>query len=230
MTSIAENLAIIRGTMQDALRQVAREDAPVDLIAVSKTKPAEDVQQALVAGQRLFGENRVQEAASKFPQLKTAYPDLELHLIGPLQTNKVEQAVKLFDVIQTLDRTKMAEALAKAKIKFGMLPKLYIEVNIGHEPQKAGIEPEHLDNFLQFCRQDCGLEIHGLMCIPPHDVDPMPYFRQMRQLADHYALPQLSMGMSGDYTQAIMAGATQIRVGSAIFGERPPVATSENQQ
>ncbi len=230
MTSIAENLAIIRGTMQDALRQAASDVASVNLIAVSKTKPADDVRQALVAGQRLFGENRVQEAASKFPELKTAYPDLELHLIGPLQTNKVEQAVKLFDVIQTLDRPKLAEALAKAKIKFGTLPKLYIEVNIGHEPQKAGIEPEHLDEFLRFCRKDCGLEIHGLMCIPPQDVDPIPYFRQMRQLADYYTLPQLSMGMSGDYTQAIMAGATQIRVGSAIFGERPVIVTPENQQ
>jgi len=209
MSAIATHLAQIRTKTPNAT-----------LIAVSKTRSIEEIRQALKAGQRVFGENRVQEAQAKFPDLRKDHPDIELHLIGALQTNKAQTAVELFDVIQTVDRPDLAKALAKAIQRTGRTPRLYVEVNIGREPQKAGILPEQLEAFLTYCRTDCGLSLTGLMCIPPHDQDPAPYFQQMRKLADEFSLPQLSMGMSGDYETAIQYGATEIRVGTAIFGER----------
>ena len=209
MSLVAENLAQIKARAKSA-----------QLIAVSKRHSVEEIREALTAGQRVFGENRVQEAQTKFPDLRATFPDIELHLIGALQTNKAQAAIDLCDVIQTLDRPALATALAKAIRKTGRTPRLYVEVNIGREPQKAGILPEELDAFLVFCRQECGLSITGLMCIPPHDQDPAPFFRQMRTLADTFALPHLSMGMSGDFEKAIECGATEIRVGTAIFGER----------
>lgn len=205
---IADNLAAVRARAKGAT-----------LVAVSKTQDANAVREALQAGQRIFGENRVQEAQEKFPPLRRDYPDIEVHLIGPLQTNKAKAAVELFDVIETLDRPALAEALAKAMDKTGKRPRLYIEVNIGGEHQKAGIAPDKAEDFLAFCRLR-GLEISGLMCIPPHDADPEPFFRRMRALADRLALPHLSMGMSGDFETAIACGATAIRIGTAIFGDR----------
>lgn len=209
MSSIAANLAFIRSRAKGAA-----------LIAVSKTRSLDEIREALNAGQRLFGENRVQEAQTKFPALRAAYPDLELHLIGPLQTNKAQAAVELFDVIQTLDRPSLAEALAKAIRKTKRTPRLYIEVNIGAEAQKSGILPDQLENFLAHCRDACGLSVSGLMCIPPHGEDPRPYFNAMRELAKKEKLPHLSMGMSEDFEMAVECGATEIRVGTAIFGKR----------
>ena len=209
MTSIAAHLETLRPTL-----------GPARLIAVSKTHPAEAVREAVLAGQRVFGENRVQEAQSKFPPLKEAYPDLELHLIGPLQTNKARDAVALFDVIQTLDRPALADALAKAIRQTGKTPRLYVEINIGNEPQKAGIAPEELGAFLAYCRETCALEIEGLMCIPPHGQAPRPFFAQMKALAETFRLPHLSMGMSADYREAVACGATEVRIGTAIFGTR----------
>jgi pyridoxal phosphate enzyme (YggS family) len=209
MTVIANRLAKIRSQLNATM-----------LIAVSKTQSVEAIIEALQAGQRVFGENRVQEAQQKFPPLRTAYPGIELHLIGPLQTNKALDAVELFDVIQTLDRRNLAEVIAHAIQKTGRNPRLYVEINIGREPQKAGIAPEALDEFLAICRDTCGLSITGLMCIPPQDQDPRPHFQTMRALADQYTLPHLSMGMSADYKTAIECGATEVRIGTAIFGDR----------
>jgi len=189
---------------------------------VSKTHPADPVADLLAAGHRHFGENRVQEAAGKFPALKEIYPDLRLHLIGPLQTNKVRDAVALFDVIETLDRPKLAEALSKEMARSGRRIPCLIEVNIGAEPQKAGIAPDETAAFLERCRGEWDLEIGGLMCIPPAGEDPEPHFRRLKALADQLGLPHLSMGMSGDYQQAIACGAGEIRVGTALFGTRSP--------
>ena len=216
MTHIADNLAHILQKIEDSAPT-----RPVTLVAVSKTRPAEDVKAALIAGHRIFGENRVQEAAAKFPALKSRYPDLELHLIGPLQTNKVAEAIRLFDVIETLDRPKLAEALAKEIKKQGRSPRLYIEVNTGKEPQKAGIEPEGVADFLSYCQNDLGLRIEGLMCIPPLGEDPVPHFALLKGMADTLGLPTISMGMSADFEMAIACGATHVRVGTAIFGGRP---------
>jgi len=220
MGTITADLETIRSRIAAAARAAGREPSVVTLIAVSKTKPEADVRAAYAAGQKVFGENRVQEAKTKYEPLRTEFPDLKLHLIGPLQTNKAEEAVRLFDVIETLDREKLAEALAAAIAKTGCKPKLYIEVNIGSEPQKAGIAPAALKGFLRFCREKCGLEISGLMCIPPHTDHPDPHFARMKELAAHVGLHDLSMGMSADFEAAIRAGATHVRVGSAIFGER----------
>jgi pyridoxal phosphate enzyme (YggS family) len=189
------------------------------LVAVSKTHPAEAVAELAAAGHRLFGENRVQEAQAKYPALKARYPDLELHLIGPLQTNKVREAVALFDVIETLDRPKLAHALAAEMEKTGRKIPCLIEVNVGNEPQKAGIAPDQVEAFLALCRE-LGLEVRGLMCIPPQHQDPVPHFNNLAALAKRLRLPVLSMGMSGDFKQAIACGATHIRVGTAIFGSR----------
>ncbi|MDD3370329.1 MAG: YggS family pyridoxal phosphate-dependent enzyme [Alphaproteobacteria bacterium] len=211
--SIAENLSRIRAHLGKAT-----------LIAVSKTQSAEAVREALAAGQRIFGENRVQEAQAKFPPLRGDFPDLELHLIGALQTNKAADAVALFDVIQTLDRPKLADAVAKAIQKTGKRPRFYIEINIGREPQKAGIAPEDAEDFLAYCRTACQLDIAGLMCIPPEEQDPAPYFKELRALATRLGLPHISMGMSADYETAIACGATEVRVGTALFGKRPAKA------
>ncbi len=194
--------------------------APVTLVAVSKTYFAVDIRPVLEAGQRVFGENRVQEAQEKWPALKHEYPDVKLHLIGPLQSNKAADAVALFDVIQTVDRTKIAEALAKETKKQKRDLQFYIQVNTGSEPQKAGILPEAADQFIIDCKEKYGLNVVGLMCIPPVNENPVPHFKMLAQIAKRNSLAELSMGMSSDFEIAIGAGATVVRVGSAIFGSR----------
>lgn len=207
--------------MAAAARAAGRDPAAVELLAVSKTHPAAPVAELLAAGHRHFGENRVQEAAEKYPALRRAYPDLRLHLIGPLQTNKVRDAVALFDLIETVDRPKLARALSAEMAKTGRRVPCLIEVNIGAEPQKAGIAPGETAAFLDACRGEWMLDIAGLMCIPPAGEDPIPHFRRLKELADALGLAHLSMGMSGDYEAAIAGGATEIRVGTALFGARP---------
>lgn len=191
----------------------------VNLVAVSKTKPAEEITPLLNAGHRLFGENRVQEAVSKWPALKEAYPDATLHLIGPLQTNKIKEAVALFDVIETVDRLKLAEKLADEIAKTGKKLPCFVQVNTGAEDQKAGILPQEADTFIAQCR-DLGLNIVGLMCIPPFDDEPSPHFALLCKIAERNQLEKLSMGMSADFETAIALGATHVRVGTALFGAR----------
>jgi pyridoxal phosphate enzyme (YggS family) len=215
-----ERLASVTARIAAAARAAGREPASVNLVAVTKTFGAEHITPVLDAGHRLFGENRVQEAAAKFPALRTRYPDLRLHLIGPLQTNKVKDAVALFDAIQTVDREKLARALAAEMARQDRKPELFIQVNIGEEPQKAGVAPREADAFIRLCRDELGLQIAGLMCIPPAGHQPAPYFALLREIARRNALPELSMGMSGDYESAIRLGATLVRVGTAIFGTR----------
>lgn len=218
--SISESLARVRAMIEGAEEEVGRPQGSVQLIAVSKTFPAEDVRAAITAGQRVFGENRVQEAAAKFPALKTEFPALELHLIGPLQSNKAREAVALFDVIHTVDRDKIAAALA-AEIKAqGRQPKLLVQVNTGEEPQKAGIAPREAVDFVRRCREVHGIAIAGLMCIPPVDDAPAPHFALLDELARRAGVDWRSMGMSADFETAISQGATHVRVGSAIFGHR----------
>jgi hypothetical protein len=218
--AIAERLKAVLDRIEAAARAVGRDPRSVALVAVSKTHGIRTVRQALAAGQRIFGENRVQEAASKFPQLRAEYPDLQLHLIGPLQTNKVKDAVALFDVIETVDRPKLAAELAKEMQKTGRRPRCYIQVNIGNEPQKAGVAPHDISALLALSRDEYRLPIVGLMCIPPASEDPTPHFTCMAALARAHQLPILSQGMSGDFPAAIAAGATHVRVGTAIFGVR----------
>ena len=222
LTALLERYRALKEAIASAARAAGRDPPSVDLLAVSKTHPADPVAELLAAGHRHFGENRVQEAAGKYPDLKARYPDLRLHLIGPLQTNKVRDAVALFDVIETLDRPKLAEALAKEMARTGRFIPCLIEVNIGDEPQKAGIAPGETEAFLDRCRGDWKIEIGGLMCIPPAGEDPVPHFRCLKDLADRLGLSHLSMGMSGDYRQAIACGAAEIRVGTALFGSRGP--------
>ena len=193
---------------------------PIQLVAVSKTYGDKDIRPVLEAGQRRFGENRVQEATEKWPHLLEEYPDVELHLIGPLQSNKVAEAVKLFDVIQTVDRPKIAAALAKECNAQGRAVRFYVQVNTGAEPQKAGILPEAADGFIAACLKEYGLNIVGLMCIPPLEENPRPHFKMLKTIAERNHLQQLSMGMSADFEIAIAEGATLVRVGSAIFGAR----------
>jgi pyridoxal phosphate enzyme (YggS family) len=217
--SISENLAAILARI-DAARKAAIRPAPqTGLVAVSKTVPEAGIREALVAGQRRFGENRVQEALAKFPALKRDYPDLELHLIGPLQTNKVKEAVALFDVIQTLDRPRLAEALAAERDKSGKCPTLFVQVNTGEEAQKAGVPPKEAAGLIAQARA-LNLPLTGLMCIPPVDDDAAPHFALLAKLARDNGLDQLSMGMSGDFELAVRFGATHVRVGTAIFGVR----------
>ena len=206
--------------MTAAAQSVDRDPATISLIAVSKTQSVENIRPVLGAGQRLFGENRVQEAAAKWPQLKAAYPDVVLHLIGPLQSNKVAEAVALFDVIETVDREKLAAALSLEMKKQRRSPPVFIQVNTGEEPQKAGISPQETDDFIARCRDVHGLRVIGLMCIPPIDEEAALHFALLATLAARNRLTQLSMGMSGDFEKAIRHGATQVRVGTAIFGER----------
>ncbi|MDX8446490.1 YggS family pyridoxal phosphate-dependent enzyme [Mesorhizobium captivum] len=220
MTSAVEQLLAVKANIANAEREAKREPGAVTLVAVSKTFAAEDVRPVIEAGQRVFGENRVQEAQGKWPALKEAFPDIELHLIGPLQSNKTKEAVALFDVIETVDREKIAAELAKEIAKHGRTPKLYVQVNTGSEPQKAGIEPREAVAFVKRCRDVHGLAIEGLMCIPPADENPGPHFALLEKLAREAGVAKLSMGMSGDYETAIAFGATSVRVGSAIFGSR----------
>lgn len=193
---------------------------PVTLVAVSKTFGVEAIAPVIAAGQRVFGENRVQEAKTKWPDLKAAHPDIELHLIGPLQSNKAKEAVALFDAIHTVDRPSLCEALAKEIVRQNRRPILFVEINTGAEPQKAGVLPENADAFLRACREDYGLAVSGLMCIPPVDEAPAPHFALTAKIANRNGLPLLSMGMSADFAIAVQFGATHVRVGSAIFGHR----------
>lgn len=228
MANIAENLAEVRRRMAEAASSAGRDPGEVELVAVSKVQPGAAVEQALAAGQRTFGENRVQEAKEKFPALRARHPDLRLHLIGPLQTNKVKDALALFDVIETLDRPKLAKALAKEAEKSGRRPDCYIQVNTGEEPQKAGVLPQDADAFIAECRA-LGLTVAGLMCIPPIDEEAALHFAFLREIAKRNAAPEaplaLSMGMSGDYETAIRFGATLVRVGTGVFGPRPVQAS-----
>lgn len=218
---VAANLAEVKARIAAAATGAGRAPADVALVAVSKTHPAERVRVALAAGQRVFGENRVQEAMGKFPALKDEHPDLRLHLIGPLQTNKAKEAVALFDAIESVDRPKLAAALAEQMTKSGRRPDCYIQVNTGAEPQKAGILPAEADAFIRTCREAHGLPLKGLMCIPPVEEAASIHFALLREIARRNDLSELSMGMSGDFEEAIRFGATLVRVGSAIFGARP---------
>jgi pyridoxal phosphate enzyme (YggS family) len=217
---IAANLDAVRARIAAAVRGAGRPPSSVALVAVGKTHPAASVRAALNAGHRLFGENRVQEAQAKYPALREAFPDLVLHLIGPLQTNKVKDAVALFDVIETVDRPRLAAALATEMERIGRRLPCFIEVNTGEEPQKAGVLPAAADAFISDCRDRLGLPIGGLMCVPPEHEPPAPHFALLREIARRTALDLLSMGMSADFEEAIRFGATHVRVGSAIFGPR----------
>jgi hypothetical protein len=223
IAGIAANLARLRARIAEACVRAGRDPAAVTLVAVSKTHPAAAVEAAIAAGQLIFGENRVQEAQSKFPALRAAHPALRLHLIGALQTNKARDAVRLADVIESLDRPKLAAALAEAMAKEDRRPALLVQVNTGDEPQKAGVPRAGADAFLRACREEHGLPVEGLMCIPPQDTDPRPHFAFLAGLAARHGLRTLSMGMSGDFEAAIMEGATHVRVGTALFGARPPL-------
>ncbi|MGN8020567.1 YggS family pyridoxal phosphate-dependent enzyme [Phyllobacterium sp. 22229] len=220
MSTAVENLLAVRKAIAKAEAEANRREGSVTLVAVSKTFDAAEIRPVLDAGQRVFGENRVQEAQSKWPGLREDYTGIELHLIGPLQSNKSEDAVALFDVIETIDREKIAAALAGEMKKQNRFPKLYVQVNTGSEPQKAGIEPKEAVAFVERCRTVHGLAIEGLMCIPPADENPGPHFALLEKIAQEAGVEKLSMGMSGDYETAVGFGATSVRVGSAIFGSR----------
>jgi pyridoxal phosphate enzyme (YggS family) len=219
-TDAPTRLGTVRENISKAERAAKRPAGSVTLVAVSKTFDAEAVRPVIEAGQRVFGENRVQEAQGKWPGLKVDFPDVELHLIGPLQSNKAKEAVALFDVIETVDRDKIAAELAREMKKQGRAPRLYVQVNIGSEPQKAGMEPKEAVGFVARCREVHGLAVEGLMCIPPLEENPGPYFALLEKLAREAGVKKLSMGMSADYETAIAFGATSVRVGSAIFGAR----------
>jgi hypothetical protein len=220
MTEAATALRAIRAKMDEACRTARRPPGDVTLVAVSKTFDAEAIRPFLVAGQRTFGENRVQEAKAKWPALREAFPDVELHLVGPLQTNKARDAVALFDVIETVDRDRLAGALAAEIARAGKAPALYVQVNTGREPQKAGVAPEAAAAFVERCRSVHGLAIAGLMCIPPADQAAGPHFALLDTLAGEAGVAARSMGMSADFEEAIWCGATHVRVGSALFGAR----------
>ncbi len=218
---VASRLAQAQDKISAAGRGAGRDPGSVTLIAVTKTVRAQLIEEAIAAGQRLFGENRVQEAKAKWPELKERHPGIELHLIGPLQSNKAREAVALFDVIHTVDRPKIARALAEEITRAGKRPRLLVQVNTGEEAQKAGVFPAGTEGFVAQCRDTFGLSIDGLMCIPPFDEAPAPHFALLAKLARRLGLKELSMGMSGDFEQAIAFGATDVRIGTAIFGERP---------
>jgi hypothetical protein len=216
----ADRLAEVRRKMAQACAEAGRDPADATLVAVSKTFGAEAIAPVIAAGQRVFGENRVQEAKAKWPALRDVHPDLVLHLIGPLQSNKAKEAVALFDAIHTVDRPSICAALAKEIDKQGRAPRLLVEINTGAEPQKAGVLSEAADGFLRECRETYGLTIVGLMCIPPLEEPPAPHFALTAKIAARNGLAVMSMGMSADFETAIKFGATHVRVGSAIFGER----------
>jgi pyridoxal phosphate enzyme (YggS family) len=217
---LASPLHAVMRDIADAARRAGRDPASVKLIAVSKTVPEHAIEEAIGLGQRRFGENRVQEAKAKWPALKERHPDLELHLIGPLQSNKVRDAVQLFDVIHSVDRPKIAAALAEEMKLAGKHPRLLVQLNTGEEPQKAGVPPSETDAFVARCRDEYGLVIEGLMCIPPLDEEPAMHFALLAKIAGRLGLNELSMGMSGDFEKAIAFGATDVRIGTAIFGAR----------
>ncbi|MFO1124546.1 MAG: YggS family pyridoxal phosphate-dependent enzyme [Methylocystis sp.] len=215
-----DRLILTREEICRAAMDCGRDPHSVRLVCVTKTFPAEAVVPLLEAGHRIFGENRVQEAAAKWPRLREKYSDIELHLIGPLQSNKAREAVELFDVIESVDREKIARALSEEIAKTGKRPRLFAQVNTGAEPQKAGVLPEQADEFLTACRDAYGLPIEGLMCVPPVDQQASPHFALLADIAARNKISELSMGMSSDFELAIQLGATYVRVGSAIMGER----------
>ena len=214
-------LATIQSSIDKAAADIGRNTAEITLIAVSKQQPEARIDSALKEGLRVFGENRVQEAQQRWQPRRPLYPDLELHLIGPLQSNKAADAVALFDILHTIDRPKIAKAVKQEMDKQNRQLPCFIQVNTGEEPQKAGIAPKEIPDFLTFCRSEIGLNIAGLMCIPPIDEEAAMHFALLKTYAEQQSLAKLSMGMSGDFEQAIAFGATHIRVGSALFGERP---------
>jgi pyridoxal phosphate enzyme (YggS family) len=223
VTDPAESVArlhAVRDQIARAARAMGRDPGGITLVAVSKTFPADAIEPVLAAGQRVFGENYVQEAARKWPALRERFPGVELHLIGPLQSNKARDAVRLFDAIHTLDRESLAAALAKEIGKAGRAPRLLVQVNTGEEPQKGGVMPAEANAFVAACRERYGLAVEGLMCIPPADEPPSPHFALLNKIAKRNDLALLSMGMSADFEAAIQLGATYVRVGSAIFGAR----------
>jgi PLP dependent protein len=229
-TTTTSGLERVRAEIARAARDAGRNVADVTLVAVSKTFGADAIEPVIAAGQRVFGENRVQEAKAKWPPLLQKHAGLKLHLVGPLQSNKAREAVALFDAIHSLDRPSLCKALAKETAKQGRQPLLFVEINTGAEPQKAGVLPQDADAFLAACREKYGLTISGLMCIPPLDEAPGPHFALTAKIARRNGLKLLSMGMSADFATAIALGATHVRVGSAIFGERPPLASRPNER
>lgn len=219
-TEIAARLSEVRAKIVEAARAAGRDPAEITLVAVSKAQPLARIEAALMAGQRVFGENYVQEAAARWPWLRERFPDVELHLVGALQTNKVRDAVRLFDVIETVDRPRLAAALSREMDRAGRNLPVFIEVNLGEEPQKAGIAPSEVAAFVRACREDYALDVRGLMAIPPVDDDLAPYAALLTKLARESGLWGVSIGMSHDFETAIAFGATHVRIGTAIFGER----------
>jgi pyridoxal phosphate enzyme (YggS family) len=220
----SSGLVLVRQRIAQACQDAGRDPASVTLVAVSKTFDAPAIEPVIAAGQRVFGENRVQEAKAKWPPLVARHPGLELHLVGTLQSNKARDAVALFDAIHSVDRASLADALAREIARQSRWPLLFVEINTGGEEQKGGVPPQDADSFLAACRERYGLSISGLMCIPPHDEAPAPHFALTAQIARRNGLSLLSMGMSADFETAIAFGATHVRVGTAIFGTRTPVA------
>jgi len=218
---IPNRIARISEKISSIAAKVGRDPESINLMAVSKYHPSQSVRDALSCGHRLFGENKVQEAAQKYPELKAIYPELTIHLIGALQTNKVREAVTLFDVIETLDRPKLAQALAKERDRIGRCPEVFIQINTGQEPQKSGIDPLLADQFIEQVREEFQLPLTGLMCIPPADEEPAMHFALLAECARRHGITKLSMGMSADFEKAICLGATEIRLGTSIFGPRP---------
>jgi len=219
--NVEDNLAAVRVKISGAAADVGRDLRGVSLVAVSKSQPVCKIEAALRSGHRVFGENRIQETRRKWPSIKDVYPEITLHLIGPLQSNKTADAVELFDVIQTLDREKLAVTLSREMERQDRRPELFIQVNTGEEPQKAGVMPADADTFIEKCRGDYDLPVVGLMCIPPKDENPALHFALLGKIAERNGLGRLSMGMSADYPTAVRLGATEVRVGTAIFGSRP---------
>ncbi|MEC9077674.1 MAG: YggS family pyridoxal phosphate-dependent enzyme [Pseudomonadota bacterium] len=221
LCEIPSRIARIKEQIGSIAVNAGRDPEAINLMAVSKYHPSQAVREALSCGHRLFGENRVQEAAQKYPELKATHPELTIHLIGPLQTNKVREAVNLFDVIETLDRPKLAQALAKERDRVGRCPEVFIQINTGQEPQKSGIDPLMADEFIKRVREEFQLPLTGLMCIPPADEEPAMHFALLAECARRHGISKLSMGMSADFDKAICLGATEIRLGTSIFGPRP---------
>jgi len=220
----SSGLDTVRRVVAQACRKANRESASVTLIAASKTIGVHGIEATIAAGQRVYGENRVQEAKLKWPEIRARHSGVELHLIGPLQSNKVREAIGLFDVIQSVDRRSLAEALARECAKAGRQPRLFVQVNIGSEPQKSGVLPDEAEGFLKSCREEFGLTIEGLMCVPPVEEPARPHFERLAKMARQSGVQSLSMGMSSDFAEAIELGASHVRVGTAIFGARPPLA------
>ncbi len=220
--AVADHLRAIRERIAAAARAVGRADSEVTLVAVSKAQPEERVLAALAAGQRVFGENYLQEAKARWPALRARHPDLQLHMIGGVQSNKAKDVVALFDVLETVDRPKLARVLAEEMARQGRRPVCFVQVNTGEEPQKAGVWPGAADAFIAECRDELDLPVEGLMAIPPEAEEPAPHFALLAKIAARNGLAKLSMGMSADFEVAVQFGATHVRVGSAVFGARPP--------